>query len=77
MGGGGEGERRLCLKSPQQVRFNKFYFILFRAKLWKRLNFEWIFVAGNSNKLQKLIGSERKNQLALNPFTLGARHRVH
>jgi len=33
----------LALESPWQVRFNRVYFTNFRAKVWKRLIFEWIF----------------------------------
>jgi len=54
----------VLLESPWQVRFNRVYFIIFRAKVGKiYLIFEWIFVAGNSNKVQKL-GFGRKNQLS-------------
>jgi hypothetical protein len=46
-------------KGPWQVRFNRVYFTIFRAKVWKK---RLIFVAGNSNKLQK-IGFGRKHHL--------------
>ncbi len=46
-------------KLSAQLRFNKIYFIIFRAKVWK--NYFWVdFVVGSSNKLQKL-GSEGKS----------------
>jgi len=32
----------VLLKSPWQVRFNKFYFIFFKTKVWNILIFEWI-----------------------------------
>jgi hypothetical protein len=45
---------------PGQVRFNKVYFTIFRAKVFKILIFEWILSAGKKkNKLQKL-GLEEK-----------------
>jgi hypothetical protein len=34
----------VLLESPQQVRFNRVYFTIFRAKVWKRLIFEWILL---------------------------------
>jgi hypothetical protein len=49
----------MLLNSPWQVRFTRFYFTIFRAKVVKDINFQVDFVAGNSNKLQKL-GSEGK-----------------
>jgi hypothetical protein len=44
----------VLLESPQHLKLNKVYFIIFRANVWKILIFEWIFVAGDLNKLQKL-----------------------
>jgi hypothetical protein len=32
----------VLLESPQQVRLNRAYFTIFRAKVWKILIFEWI-----------------------------------
>jgi hypothetical protein len=58
------------LKSPWRVRFTRFHFTIFRAKVVKDINFQVDFVAGNSNKLQKL-GSEGKISWALYVFTLG------
>jgi hypothetical protein len=42
-------------KSLQQVKFNRVYFIIFRAKLWKILIFESILLLEIQNKLQKLV----------------------
>jgi hypothetical protein len=58
----------VLLESPWQVRFNRLYFTIFRAKVWKIFKFFFIFVgvdfvAGNSNKLQKL-GLEGKISLS-------------
>jgi len=52
----------VLLESPRRVRFNRVYFTIFRAKVWKILNFELILFAGNSNKLPKKLGLEGKNQ---------------
>ncbi len=60
----------VLLESPRWVRFNRVYFTIFRAKVWKVLMFLVKFVAKNSNKLQKL-GLEEKNQLNPSVFTLG------
>jgi len=59
----------VLLESPQRVRFNRFYFTIFRAKVQKILTFEWILLSGNSNKLKKL-GLEGKISEALHMFTL-------
>jgi hypothetical protein len=65
----------MLLKSPWQVRFTRFYFTIFRAKFVKDINFQVDFVAGNSNKLQKL-GSEG-NSVELSMCShLGQRHRL-
>ncbi len=50
-------------ESHRQVGFNRVYFTIFRAKVWKILTFEWILLLKNSNKSQKL-GFRRKNQLS-------------
>jgi hypothetical protein len=44
-----------------KVRFNKFYFTIFKAKVWNVFNFWVDFVVGNSNKLQKL-GCEKEKK---------------
>jgi hypothetical protein len=36
----------MLLESPQQVRFNRVYFTIFRAKVWKILIFEQIWLLG-------------------------------
>jgi hypothetical protein len=49
----------MSLGSPRQVRFNRVYFIIFRAKVWVS---EWMLLL----KIQKIakIGFRRKNQLS-------------
>ncbi len=68
----------LCWDLPNQraswfalgiFRMLKVYITNFRAEVWKILTFWVDFVAGNSNKLQKL-GLEGKISWALNVFTL-------
>jgi hypothetical protein len=49
----------MLLKSPWRLKFIRFYFTTFRAKVVKDINFQVDFVAGNSNELQNL-GSEGK-----------------
>ncbi len=44
----------LPLESPWQVRFNRVYFTIFRAKLWKGLIFEWIFLLEIQTNCRKL-----------------------
>jgi hypothetical protein len=34
----------IMLESPQRFRFNRVYFTVFRAKVWKTLIFEWILL---------------------------------
>ncbi len=34
-------ESVVLLESASEVRFNRVYFTIFRAGLWKILNFEW------------------------------------
>jgi hypothetical protein len=34
----------ILLESPQQVRFNKVHFTIFRTKVWKILIFEWVLL---------------------------------
>ncbi len=59
----------MLLESTQQVRFNRVYFTIFRARVCT-IDFSVDFVVGNSNKLQKL-GLERKISSILNVFTFG------
>ncbi len=64
----------MLLESPRRVRFNRLYFTIFRAKVWKILNFELILFVGNSNKLQKIwVWKEKISFRTLNVFTLGHR----
>ncbi len=53
----------VILESPWQVQFNKVYFTIFRAIVWKILIFEWILLL----KIQKTytkFGFGRKNRLS-------------
>ncbi len=34
----------MLLESPPHLRFNRVYFIIFRAKVWKILIFDWILL---------------------------------
>jgi hypothetical protein len=34
----------MLLESPQQVRYKRVYFTIFRANMWKILIFEWILL---------------------------------
>jgi hypothetical protein len=55
----------MLLESPWQVRFNRHYFTIFRAKVWKIYIFlEWILLLEIQTKLQKL-GLEGKISWAL------------
>jgi hypothetical protein len=45
---------------PGQVRFNKVYFTIFRAKVFKILIFEWILSAGKKKKKLQKLGLEGK-----------------
>jgi hypothetical protein len=56
------------LESPQQVRFNKIYFTIFRAKVWKILIFECILLPEFQINYKKL-GLEGKISWAFNVLT--------
>ncbi len=62
-----------CWESPHfnKVRFNKFYFTIFKAKVPTVFDFWVDFVVENSNKLQKLGCEKEKVSWDLNVFTLG------
>jgi len=60
----------VLLENSWWDRFNRFFFTIFRVKVWKRMMFWMNFVVGNSDNLQKL-GLEGKISWALNVFTLG------
>jgi hypothetical protein len=44
----------VLLESPQQVRFNRVYFIIFRAKMWKIFICEWILLLEIQKEKEKL-----------------------
>ncbi len=57
----------------------EFYFTIFKAKMWKRLIFEWILLAGKKKKkiIAKIRVWEEKIQFkALYVFTLGPMTKV-
>jgi hypothetical protein len=58
------------LESPQQVRFNKFYFTISRANVWKILIFEWILLLEIQTNCKNWVWKEESVH-ALNVFTLG------
>jgi hypothetical protein len=66
----------VLLESPRRVRFNRFYFTIFRAKMWKILIFELILLLEIQTNYQKnWVWKEKISFRALNVFTLG--HRLH
>jgi hypothetical protein len=58
----------MLLESSHWLRFNEVYFIIFRLKVRKMLNFLWILVLKIQTNYQKRF--RRENEL--NVFTLGA-----
>jgi hypothetical protein len=44
----------VLLESPQQVRFNQFYFTNFQSHRMENIDFGVDFVAGNSQKFPKI-----------------------
>jgi hypothetical protein len=63
----------VLLESPWWIRFNRFYFIIFRGSVWKILIFEWILFW----KFKKIAknGFERKNKSSLQcVYTTGLRN---
>jgi hypothetical protein len=66
-----------CWKSPWQVKFNRVYFTIFRAKMWKILIFWVNFVALEFKQIAK-IGFGRKIQLSPSMCShLGQLHMLH
>ncbi len=52
----------MLLESLRQVRFNRVYFTIFRAKVWKIMIFEWFLLLGIQTIAK--IGFGRKIQLS-------------
>jgi hypothetical protein len=48
----------VLLESLQGVRFNKFYFRIFRAKVWKILIFEWILLLEIQTNCKNWVSKE-------------------
>jgi hypothetical protein len=60
-----------CWKAPWQwVRFNRVYFTIFRAKVWKLLIFEWILLLKIQTNCKNWVWN-KKNSWIFNVFTLG------
>jgi hypothetical protein len=57
------------IQSCQQVRFNKVYSTIFKAKVWKILMFEWILLLEFQKNYKNWVWKE-KISWALNMFTL-------
>jgi len=67
--------QKLALGESDLIEFN---FTISRAKVWKILIFEWIFVVGNWNKLQKLSLEGKNKSVDLSMCShLGQGHRLH
>jgi hypothetical protein len=49
----------MLLESLQQVRFNKFYFKIFRAKVWKILICEWVLLLKIQTNCKKCVSIEK------------------
>ncbi len=49
----------MLLESLQQVRFNKFYFKIFRAKVWKILICEWVLLLKIQTNCKKWVWIEK------------------
>jgi len=48
----------VLLESLQGVRFNKFYFTIFRAKVWKIMIFEWILLLEIQTNCKNWVSKE-------------------
>ncbi len=57
------GSFLVLLESSRQVRFNRVYFTIFRAKVWKMLIFEWSLLQEIPTNCKK-NGFGKKNQLS-------------
>ncbi len=65
------GRSWCCWKAPWQwVRFNRVYFTIFRAKVWKLLIFEWILLLKIQTNCKNWVWN-KKNSWIFNVFTLG------
>ncbi len=61
----------VLLESPWQVRFNRVYFTIFRAKVWKILNFEWILSLKIQTNCKNWVWKENSVEPSYYMFTLG------
>jgi hypothetical protein len=48
----------VLLESPWRVRFNRVYFTIFRAKLWKDIIFEWILLLDIQKNCENWVWNE-------------------
>jgi hypothetical protein len=52
------GEFLMLLESLWQVRFNRVYFTIFRAKVWKIIIFEWFLLLGIQTNCKNCVCKE-------------------
>jgi len=55
----------VLLKSPWWARFNRVYFTIFRAKVWKILIFEWILLLKIQTNCKNWVGKENSVELSM------------
>jgi hypothetical protein len=48
----------MLLESLRQVRFNRVYFTIFRAKVWKIMIFEWFLLLGIQTNCKNWVWKE-------------------
>jgi hypothetical protein len=48
----------VLLENPWQVKFNRIYFTIFRAKVWKILNLDWILLLEIQTNCKKCVLKE-------------------
>jgi hypothetical protein len=73
------GRSWCCWKAPWRwVRFNRVYFIIFKAKVWKILIFEWILLLKIQTNCKNWVWKEKSVESSMcshlgrfNVFTLG------
>jgi hypothetical protein len=66
-----------CWKGPWRwVRFNRVYFTIFRAKVWKILIFEWIPLLKIQTNCKNWVWKEKSVESSLCSH-LGQRHKLH
>jgi hypothetical protein len=66
----------LILETAQPVRFNRVYFIIFRAKMWKILIFERILLLKIQTNCKNEVWKEKSVEPSMCSH-LGQQHRLH